>query len=66
MKRKNYYQSAFGSAYPKYKIAVVEILVTTWQELKVTFWLYYFMALERITGSSKEKEKHSSVGIGLS
>jgi hypothetical protein len=49
-----------------YRETVYRILIATWQAMKVTLWLYYFMMLEWITRSPDDKEKLSAPGIGLS
>ncbi len=43
-----------------------EMFIKIYQELKINLWLFYFRALEWITESSKNKERHCTTGIGFS
>jgi hypothetical protein len=45
---------------------VNEVFIMIYQELKINLWLCFFMVLERITGSSKKKDRQCTTGIGFS
>ncbi len=67
MEHKNNNQAEPGLTPSKYSKALFEMFIKACQSLKTQLWLYYFMALEWITGPSKDnKERHYTTGIGLS
>jgi hypothetical protein len=43
-----------------------EMFIKIYEEVKINLWLFFFRVLEWITGSSKNKERHCTTGIGFS
>ncbi len=55
-----------NESYKKPTRANTEIFFTKYQGLKTHLLLYFFIALEWITGPMKNKESRFTTGIGLS
>jgi hypothetical protein len=51
---------------PRSGKALVSIVVSAYQILKMYLWLYYFIILERVSRIFRDKEKQPSMSIRLS